>query len=471
MKDVINVGCYVRVSTDLQAEKGFSIPEQTERLKKYCDALGWNVYKVYTDGGYSGANIDRPALTELIRDVEHKRINKVVVYKLDRLSRSQKDTLYLIEDVFMKNGCDFISISESFDTASAFGIAMVGILSVFAQLEREAIKSRMKMGKTARAKKGLYNGGHRMPFGYDYKDGHLVVNDFDKTIVKMIFSMYEQGRSPMQIATFLNDNGYSAKYTKWSKNTVHQLLESKVYIGLIKHNDEYYPGEHEAIISKEQFENVQRIKQERSINNEKYQRREGRGTSYLGGLMKCGLCGDNFNKCTRHSRRKDGSKVPYEYYGCQHRQRFSGEGKCTNKIWRMSDLDNLIFDEIRKLRLEPIEVKPSKDIPKLDKQIEKLNGQIEKLLGLYSVGGIPLDNLQGKIKEINDQRDKLEKEQERLNNEHSEKIHKVEMVKMIDGFEEIISSGDIDRVRLMISTLIKKIIVTNDDVEIFWRFE
>ena len=155
----------MRVSTQEQVKEGYSIPEQTDRLKSYCSAMGWDVFKVYTDAGFSGANTSRPALQELMRDVESHFIEKVVVYKLDRLSRSQKDTLHLIEDVLLSNGCDFVSMNENFDTSTPFGKAMIGILAVFAQLEREQIKERMQMGKDARAKQGLFHGSANNPIG------------------------------------------------------------------------------------------------------------------------------------------------------------------------------------------------------------------------------------------------------------------------------------------------------------------
>ena len=142
----MNVGIYIRVSTLEQAEGGYSISEQTDRLKLFCEAKGWTVANVYTDPGYTGSNTDRPALTRLIDDVKNNRLEMVLVYKLDRLSRSQKDTLYLIEDVFLKNKVEFVSMNENFDTTTPFGRAMIGILSVFAQLEREQIKERMAMG-------------------------------------------------------------------------------------------------------------------------------------------------------------------------------------------------------------------------------------------------------------------------------------------------------------------------------------
>ena len=170
----IRVAVYVRVSTNEQAEEGHSIGVQTEKLQAYCVARGWEVFKVYTDPGFSGSNMDRPALKSLFSDIESGLINTVLVYKLDRLSRSQRDTLYMIEDVFLAQGVDFISMTENFDTSTPLGRAMIGILSVFAQLEREQIKERMAMGNIARAASGLWRGGSGAPIGYDYIDGGLV---------------------------------------------------------------------------------------------------------------------------------------------------------------------------------------------------------------------------------------------------------------------------------------------------------
>ncbi len=148
------VAIYVRVSTQEQASEGYSISEQKERLQKYCEAHGWTLVDTYVDPGFSGTTTNRPALQKLLSDISHCFFDTVLVYKLDRLSRSQKDTMQLIENVFLKNNIDFISMNENFDTGTPFGRAMIGILSVFAQLERDQIKERLTMGRIGRAKTG-----------------------------------------------------------------------------------------------------------------------------------------------------------------------------------------------------------------------------------------------------------------------------------------------------------------------------
>ena len=465
---MVSCGLYVRVSTELQLEKGFSIPEQTDRLEKYCEALGWNNYKVYTDGGFSGANMNRPALQELIKDVEKKKINKVIVYKLDRLSRSQKDTLYLIEDVFLKNGCDFISISESFDTNSAFGIAMLGILSVFAQLERQNIKDRMTMGKLARAKLGKYHGGVNDPIGYDYKDGGLVINEYEAEQVRIMFDLYEQGYSPGKIAEYMNERGYKTKYGKWAFDTAYKLIPKKLFIGILEYKGKEYPGEHEPIISAEQFENCQRIRERRCQNV--YDRRDGSATSYLGGLLVCAKCGEKYRKRDRIYKSPVRGNVKYNYYICKNRNDKTGKDKCKNKTWDMDELDGLIFDEIRKLRLENVNYTDEVIKPSNSRQIERLNKQINKLMDLYSVGGIPIDLLQEKIKEINDQKSTLEIEQSAAEEREKEKANKSDVVKAINELDEIISSGDFVKIRMMLNALIEKIVIDGEDITIYWNF-
>ena len=184
---------YVRVSTQEQAREGYSIEEQKDKLIKYAEAHDWIIYNTYVDAGYSGGNLDRPSIKRLLDDADGNKFSKVVVYKLDRISRSQKDTLFLIEDVFIPNGVDFVSMSENFDTSTPFGKFMIGILSTFAQLERETIKERTKLGKEGRAKSGLWSGGGRVPIGYRYDNNdNLTIDPYEASIVRRIYKEYTE---------------------------------------------------------------------------------------------------------------------------------------------------------------------------------------------------------------------------------------------------------------------------------------
>ena len=221
------IAIYVRVSTAEQKMHGYSVSEQIDRLTNFSKALGYDKPQIYNDAGYSGATLDRPALSVLINDVKARKVEKVLVYKLDRLSRSQKDTLMLIEDIFLQNGCDFVSISENFDTSTPLGRAMIGILAVFAQLEREQIKERMSMGREARAKQGKYAGSWRLPIGYDYIHGELIPNEYEAALIRKMFEDYSGGKSSRAIAKDYNSKGLFHKYGKWNADVIGRLLQSK----------------------------------------------------------------------------------------------------------------------------------------------------------------------------------------------------------------------------------------------------
>src|SRR5690625_3074992 len=189
----MRVALYVRVSTKEQVD-GYSIDEQIDKLNAYAKAKDYTVLDTFVDGGHSGASLERPAIKELIKNI--KSYDAVIVHKLNRLSRSQKDTLHLIEDVFVKNNVEFISLTESLDTTTPFGRAMIGILSAFAQLDREMITDQLTMGRIARAKDGYYHGGDpdKSPTGYDYIDGNLVINEYEADCIRYIYDEYLKGK-------------------------------------------------------------------------------------------------------------------------------------------------------------------------------------------------------------------------------------------------------------------------------------
>lgn len=476
----MKVALYPRVSTVEQAKEGHSITEQTERLKKYCDAMGWDVYKIYTDPGYSGASLDRPGLQEMIRDVEAGLIDKVVVYKLDRLSRSQKDTLYLIEDVFLKNKTDFVSITESFDTSTAFGIAMVGILAVFSQLERSKIAERMSMGKEARAKEGKWNGGER-PTGYQYDKERdlLVVDPFEAAQVREAFELFITGTSVRGIETLFYKKGYTHKTSAWSPITIKKILKNKIYLGYVKYGGEYYKAEHDAIIDEETFNAAQKIFEQRA---EKYptgpqQRKHG---AYLTGLLRCHNCGARYHK--RLNSRK-GSE-PVHWYACYSRSKSSAkmivDPTCKNKNWKVKDLDKVIIEEIKKLKTDPDYIttireevaskteEPSK-VAMFEHEIAKIDKQISRFMDLYGAGTFTIEQVSAKVDPLNETRRNLQRELESLNAE-SGRITETEAREIVETFEDLIERDNFDEIRLAIETLIYYIEIDNEDVIIHWRF-
>lgn len=268
---------YLRVSTEAQADEGYSLAAQGEKLEAYCRMKGIERFRRYVDGGFSGSNLSRPAMAELIEAIRGGKVDRVVVYKLDRLSRSQKDTLYLIEDVFLPHAVDFVSINENIDTGSPYGRAMIGILSAFAQLERENIFLRTRMGMRERVKQGYWPGGGKIPFGYDYDAAQgILVPNRDADTVREIYARYLAGQSAGRIARELG-----LRY----EQLVRQILSRESNTGVIVYKGERYPGRHEPLIDRETFARAQRRLSRAG------QPRAASGGKLLTGLLVCGHCG------------------------------------------------------------------------------------------------------------------------------------------------------------------------------------
>lgn len=463
---------YTRVSTLEQSIEGYSISEQEARLQKYCEAQGWKLIKIYTDAGKTGATMNRPALKEMLEDIKKGFYDKVIVYKLDRLSRSQKDTLWLIEDAFLSHGVDFESMQERFDTGSSFGRAMVGILAVFAQLEREQIKERMSMGKEGRAKEGKWHGGGYSPIGYDYKDGELLINPYEAVQVREVFALYAGGSSIKQIEEAFNNKGYSHAHGGYNHITLKRMLENELYIGIVKHKGEKYKGIHEAIIDEATFFKVQ---ERRKLEKDKASGRPSSST-YLSGLLYCGKCGGRY-ACTAHA---DGGK--YRYYTCYNRRpvnkaMFSGE-RCDNTNYRVDKLEDIVLGELKKLALDPSRLQEDKDKlydtkgkeQALSSQIEKLKEKKSRLIDLYSDGSFSLEMLTEKVKAVDLQAEKLKAEYEALVSSQGDSKSRAEAVKMIKSLGDVLDRGRYEEIRLVIESLIERITIQGDDILIKWRF-
>lgn len=237
------VGIYVRVSTEEQAKEGISIDAQIERCKAFCQARGWKVFKIYTDAGYSAGSLNRPALKDLINDINNKKLNILLVYKIDRFSRKLKDLISILEDIKEK-GVNFTSVTEQIDTTTAMGEAFFQIIGVFAQLERGMVKERVELafGKKINDGEAL----HRAPLGYIYKNSKLVVNDKEAEKVKEIFNMWASG---------IHYKDISAKFNI-PISTLYEVIKNPIYIGKIRYRGNLYNANHKGVIDEELFYKV-----------------------------------------------------------------------------------------------------------------------------------------------------------------------------------------------------------------------
>lgn len=484
VRNVLRIAIYIRVSTLEQANNNYSIGEQTERLQNYCKAMGWEIHKVYVDPGYSGANTDRPGLKALLHDVEMGIVDKVVVYKLDRLSRSQLDTLYLIEKVFLSHNVDFVSMLENFDTSTPFGRAMIGILAVFAQLEREQFKERSTMGKEARAKTGKWSGGRNVPIGYDYDKlkGTFIVNDYEAMQYRELVDLFLKGKPFREIETIFNSKGYRHKCGPWQPKTMRTVLRNKSYLGYISYRGEYYKSDHDPLIDEETYDKVAKLLDQRAEYYKSVGGRAGKKSTYLGGMLFCKKCGARYGKDTNGRRNKNGEKT-YKYI-CYSRSKKAKslvrDPNCKNKNWHLKELEDIIFNEIRKLALDPEYIRQIRqekidktdelsNIEILKREIDKIDNQISRFMDLYGIGKFTIDQVSRKVDPLNEQRKSLEREIEQLAGSIGE-LSEEEAIELVTSFDEILEYGEFEEVRLVLESLIYYIELNDEEITIHWRF-
>lgn len=454
---MVRGACYVRVSTDSQLEN-YSIEEQTDRLRAFCRAKDITVVKFYTDGGYSGGNTDRPALQQMIADIGAGLIDVVIVYKLDRLSRSQKDTLMLIEDKFMASRVDFISVSENFDTTTPFGRAMIGILSVFAQLEKDQITERFTMGRIGRAKNGLYHGGPTAPTGYDYVDGRLVVNEYEALQVRDLYERFSKGYTLHNCWQYMQGK-YVTKYGSWaSEALVRNVLKNDVYIGMVKFRGESYKGIHEPIIRRELYDAVQDIFAHSKRGAASFRRSPFKASTLLSGLLYCGRCGARYH----------GEHGNYSCYS-----RTKGDPKyivdpdCKNKKWKIPELDAYVTEYIARLSFENVPERQETQTPRdYSPRIAEIDKQIAKLIDLYQVDGISMESISARIGKLAREKQGLS---EKMQEAQEKPVTREDYLRFQARFVSLLEGGDLQEKRACLAGMVSRITVTGDQIDIALR--
>lgn len=299
---------YVRVSTNYQIDKD-SLPMQRQELVAYAKLMfGIDDYVIFEDAGYSGKNTDRPEFQNMIRRIRSGEFTHLLCWKIDRISRNLLDFASMYQEL-KDLGVTFVSKNEQFDTSTAIGEAMLKIILVFAELERNMTSERVTATMLSRAQNGLWNGG-RVPFGYDYdkESKSFSINPEESTLVKRMFDLYTEHRSIVMVSRTLNEDGYASRAgNDWSPVSVFIILTNPFYTGMYRYNHYKDPGlkvekdqsewievpnHHPRIISDEQFQNVNRIMQGNSRSKRlPGQQHTTKNTHIFGGLLYCGTCG------------------------------------------------------------------------------------------------------------------------------------------------------------------------------------
>jgi DNA invertase Pin-like site-specific DNA recombinase len=339
---------YSRVSTDEQLHLEYnSLHAQRDACAAYVAsqrAEGWLLSEDrYDDDGFSGGTLDRPALRRLLTDIEAGRIDIVVVYKIDRLSRSLMDFAKLVE-VFERHDVTFVSVTQSFNTTTSMGRLILNILLSFAQFEREVIGERIRDKFAASRARGMWMGG-RVPLGYDVRDRKLVVNQDEARRVRRVFELFLETESGVLTARRLRQEGMTSKSGRpLDKGDVYKLLNSRTYVGEVEHKGRVYPGEHQAIISRELRDRVH------GVLTESPRLRANKTRAQSPALLKGLIFGTDGRAMSPAHTRKRGRL--YRYYVSQSVLKGDADENVVRRV-AASEIEAAVVEQVRVLLCQP----------------------------------------------------------------------------------------------------------------------
>ena len=440
-------GVYIRVSTEDQAREGFSLGEQKEKLLDLCRFKELEVYKVYEDAGVSAKDMEhRPQFQAMLQDMKEGKINYIVAYKLDRITRSVRDLEELILELEQYN-CFLLCDRDDVNTSTANGKFFVRMLTVLSQLEIEIVSERTKFGLNGAIKSGHIPG--QRPFGYTKsEDKKMVIDNATRPYVEKIFDMYLEGKSFQQIANYFKENSiYPNK--NWKDTTIQKIIDNKIYMGDYeqfkrigkKENKEpiVYMNVVEPIISRAKWEECQRQKE----RNQRTYTRDRIYTFFQ--RLKCPKCG-RIMKC----KGSGGTKRKYMYYTCEHCHINFNEDH-VERLLKDFIYDLLEYDmAVKKFFLPVLEDKMNNlDTTTIDKEIRDLEKQRDRIKQAYIKGIVEMEDFKEDYKLIED----------KLANLENKKLELINLETFNYSPHELLAERDLEREKMIrldtLNTLLK----------------
>ncbi len=489
-------GLYARVSTEMQANKrDSSIDTQVSQLKSFITYKSnnddsWIIANIYAEKGKSGKNINRPELQALFADIKTGKVNTVICTKIDRISRSLLD-FYKMVELFEKFNVEFISLDENFDTSTPMGKAALKITLVFAELEREQTSKRTKEKMAWRAEQGLWNGGQVL--GYDLKDRKLIANKRESKLVNTIFEKYIELGSALQVAIWLNKNGYRTKEyiakrsnnkrggKRFTNTMILKKLKSRVYLGEVELKGQTFKGQHESIIDRDLWERVNKLleKQAPIRRNPKQARQH---VFILQSLLQCGWCHSFMSTkyCT------GGNGKLHFYYHCT-KNAHGGDDACSMKYVPADKLEETVLQKIKSLSvdeslLNEIIVRANESVgEELEELMNRKKDQENKLTSIKEQIGNIVDALANnqiknpksiseKLSDLEEQRAQLERAIDTLQFEIDEKKRKVFnaeiMHKSLTQFSQIYDKATPQEIKDLLPYFVDHIIFIPQEIQI-----
>jgi len=416
---MVSTGIYVRVSTEEQVREGYSIRAQKEKLRIYASLKEWEIYGIYADEGISAKDIEgRPAIKRLIADISNGKVNNVLVYKIDRLTRSTKNLIELI-DLFNQNQCAFNSLNESIDTSSATGRMFLKIVGIFAEFERENLIERVKLGFERKAREGFSLCTFTPSYGYSRNKGDKVqkIDDTESEVVKRIFNMYlHNDFSFNKIVQILNAEGLPTKKGKlWNTKTVKLILQNPNYIGKVRYscNDitKYFEvdGQHPALIDDAVFYQAQeKIGKIKKVTRTK----RPSNSVYFCGIMYCPLCGGRLSTKWHYKKTKSGIYInSYPSYRCINVLKHA----CTAKTMSHAKVETAFEEYISRID-DFTELEGSNDMQNYDNskeisviaaELKQIENKVDEIMSLFVANTIDFATYKSMVKISNERRNYL----------------------------------------------------------------
>lgn len=436
MQETKNAGIYIRVSTEDQAREGFSLGEQQEKLEQLCKYKDYKVFKIYKDAGISAKDMEhRPAFQQMLQDMRAGKINYIVAYKLDRVTRSVKDLEVLISDL-EKHNCYLVCDRDDVNTSTANGRFFVRMLTVLSQLEIEIISERTKFGLTGAIKSGHIPG--TCPLGYKRDESKkIIIDETTKDVILRIFNMYLEGKSFQTIANILNEEKVLTP-KNWTDATIEKIINNKIYVGDYERYKRVakeqgietvvYHDVVEPIITRAMYEDVQRQKE---INQRAYCR--DRIYIFMQKLV-CPKCGK-----TMTCKGAGGKKKKYMYYHCEDCKLYIREDLVEQEI--MPLIMGLIeYDMTVKKYFYPVLAdKKENDTSKLDKEISSLQSQKNRIKEAYLKGIVQVEDFSEDYKVI----------EEKLNVLEQKRLETIDLNKQTFNPQHLMADRDVEKEKLI----------------------
>lgn len=471
----MKVALYIRVSTIMQAEEGYSIDGQRQRLTDFARSQDWEIFDEYIDDGYSAKDLDRPGMQKLLHDMEEKKFDIVLVYKLDRLTRSVGD-LHKLLKTFEVHSVKFKSATEIFETTTAMGRFFITLVAAMAEWERETISERVRFAVEQMVEEGKRPGGI-IPYGYTQDEIQIPE---EASIIREARALYHSGLGYKTVAIRLNREGKLRRGQEWTAATVSYTLENPYYAGILRissktpegiyvnHNKDdrvdciYGEGSHIPIFTKEEYAETKALMKRRTIGG--YSKNS---IYWFSGVLRCGRCGAAmFGRLTTKRSLKSGETVRSQYYICSNKH---ANSSCDMPTFRQVHVEHLLLGYIRKLKNDvnvvDLEIKNilndkerSDDIVSNAKRdLTKVLARKEKWQYMFVEGLISKEDVHKRIAEENE----VEKQLKQIIVENKNKLSGVP-ISVLTDWEEVWNVSDDQEKKNLIYTTFEKISINTN---------